>query len=61
MSCSRPSWVRSNSIRQTAQSLLKHLRAEQAKAVSSWPTVSDAELVTEFYAERGVARLCRRS
>ena len=40
--------------RQTAESLLEHLRAEQAKAVSSAP-VSDAELVTEFYAERGVA------
>src|SRR5208337_4279135 len=40
--------------RQTAESLLEHLRAEHAKAVSS-AQVSDAELVPEFYAEPAVA------
>ena len=40
--------------RQTAESLLEHLRAEHAKAVSS-AQVSDAELVPEFYAEPEVA------
>src|SRR5271166_5701904 len=40
--------------RQTAESLLEHLRAEYAKAVSS-AQVSEAEVVREFYAEPGVA------
>src|SRR5208282_5046166 len=40
--------------RQTAESLLEHLRAEHAKAVSS-AQVSEAELVREFYAEPEVA------
>ena len=40
--------------RQTAESLLEHLRAEHAKAVSS-AQVSEAELVREFYAEPAVA------
>ena len=40
--------------RQTAESLLEHLRAEHARAVSS-AQVSDAELVPEFYAEPEVA------
>jgi len=40
--------------RQTAESVLEHLRAEHAKAVSS-AQVSDAELVPEFYAEPEVA------
>src|SRR5208337_2719732 len=40
--------------RRTAESLLEHLRAEHAKAVSS-AQVSDAELVPEFYAEPEVA------
>ena len=40
--------------RQTAESLLEHLRAEHAKAVSS-AQVSDAELAPEFYAEPEVA------
>jgi len=40
--------------RQTGESLLEHLRAEHAKAVSS-AQVSEAELVREFYAEPEVA------
>src|SRR5208337_3193884 len=40
--------------RQTAESLLEHLRAEHAKAVSA-AQVSEAEVVREFYAEPGVA------
>src|SRR5208337_45604 len=40
--------------RQTAESLLEHLRAEHAKAVSA-AQVSEAELVREFYAEPEVA------
>ena len=40
--------------RQTAESVLEHLRAEHAKAVSS-AQLSDAELVPEFYAEPEVA------
>ena len=39
---------------QTAESLLEHLRAEHAKAVSA-AQVSEAELVREFYAESEVA------
>ena len=40
--------------RQTAESLLGHLRTEHAKAVSS-AHVSEADLLREFYAEPGVA------
>jgi len=42
--------------RQTAESLLEHLRAEHARAVSS-ARVSEAELAAEFYAEPEVTQL----